>query len=283
MSQVNFENFWPFEEPGRQANMARWRRMGRLWIHNGVVQGVGEQFLPRAWEPHNQRFLVGTGAVTIEGFYGATENWTWVSTPGNDGSINARLDPGTQRLELRYDQNWHSWHDDPWASHGIVETPIIEVWPDGRWADRRLMVSPDIVQGLERIPEWVPKGYLASWYGPGAASEIAPGAYVHYVWLSSAPGWVAGRHVRVSAWASASRASGENAWVHFRALAPDQATVIKESRLIFPWAAAPVHGYAEFVLPSSQECLLAIQVVLGWGTLRFEASSCYIEVADLGI
>lgn len=288
MSTADFEEYFPFEAPARQANMSRWRRMGRLWLHNGVVQGVGEQFLPLSWEPHNQRFLLGTGAAVVEGFYGATTSWhTWVQTPGNDGMVKARLDPGAQQVQLCYEQ-WHGFHDDPWAAHGIVETPLVEVWPDGRWADRRIMVSPDVVEGMETIPAWVPKGHRWAGSGPAATAEVASGGICHQMAFSWMPEFAPGRHYRVAGYGIATQGNGwSDVWLHLRAFTYPQMALFREARIVRPLgfgANAPgVQGWSEFLLPSvPQDMLIAVQAVSGFGNVFVEAHSCYIEVQDLG-
>jgi hypothetical protein len=284
VTQVDFDSYWPFEAPARQADMGRWRKMGRLWLHDGVVQGVGEQFLPRAFEPATQRFLVGTGAAFVQGFYGATANWTWVSCPGMDGMIKVRLDlSGAQQLQICY-ENWHGYHSDPWAGHGIVEIPLIEVWP-GTWADRRVMVSPDVVEGLETIPPWVPQGYRWGNWGPTAPADVGPGGMAHEVNM----GWLAAnRLVRISGHARASQGDGwNNAWVHLRLL--DNGTPVRDNPIVRPlqWYGAnnPTLGWSEFVVPNAggANFSVALQVVGGLGTVRFDAWSCYVEVDDLGV
>jgi hypothetical protein len=286
MSTVDFETFWPFEEEGRQANMSRWRRMGRLWLHNGVVQGVGDQFIGLNYEAANQRFLVGTGAAFIEGFYGATANWTWVSTPGNDGMVKCRLDPGTQQVQICY-ENWHGFHDDPWAAHGIVETPLWEIWPDGRFADRRLMVSPDVVEGLETIPGWVPMGRRYEVDGPPGDAEVALGSNAVQMNLSWMPGFAVGRSYRVAGYASVSTGTGwSNSWAHLRAM--DGATPFRDIRIARPIQPPPTQGWGEFVLhhvhADMQLCVqVGVGVGVGFGNCHFTANSCRIEVTDLGV
>ena len=289
MTTVPFDTYFPFPEPGRQATMPRWRAMGRLWLHDGVVQGVGEQFPVHAggWNPAEGRILIGTGAAWVNGFYGETANWTWVQTPGNDGMVKVRLDPGAQQVLICYEA-WHGWHEDPWAAHGIVETPLWEVWPDGRWADRRHMVSPDVVEGLETIPDWVPWGSPPDqqWWGPAGAVDVGVGGDALSVFLDWMLDFVPGRTYQVTGFARATQGPGwSNAWAHLRALTPEGA-LVKESRLVFPITGSPAQGSAlgwgELVLPATANLRLAVQVVGGSGTVHFEPSSCYIEVADLG-
>jgi hypothetical protein len=294
VTQVDFDNYWPFEAPPRQADMGRWRKMGRLWLHNGVFQnpagvnysppGNGE-FAFHTYEPANSRLLVDSGIAFVEGFYGGTGNWTWVSTPGNDGMVKVRLDlTGAQQLQICY-ENWHGFHDDPFASHGIVETPLFEIWPDGRWADRRLFVSPDVVTGLETIPPWIPQGYRWGSFGPASMVDVGPGgiaAEVNMVW---AP---ANRLMRISGHARASQGDGwVNAWVHLRLL--DNGIPVRDNPIIRPlqWYGAntPTLGWSEFVVPNAggANFSVAVQVVGGLGTVRFDPWSCYIEVDDLGV
>jgi hypothetical protein len=289
MSQVDFETFWPFEEEGRQANMSRWRRMGRLWLHNGVVQGVGEQFLARAYEPANQRFLVGTGAAFIEGFYGATANWTWVSCPGMDGMVKCRLDQNAQQVMICY-EGGHAYHDDPWAAHGVVETPLYDVWPatDPRgWADRRLMVSPDVVEGLETIPGWVPMGRRYEVDGPAGPAEVALGSNAVQMNLSWMPGFAVGRSYRVAGYASVSAGTGwSNSWAHLRAM--DGTTAVRDRAIARPIPSGPTQGWGEFVLDHvAADLQLCVQVWGGvgggFGNLHFTVNSCRIEVTDLGV
>ena len=55
MSQ--FESYWPMDEgPGANSGVLRWRKMARLWAHDGVVRGFGLELWPVVLRPRLRRF-----------------------------------------------------------------------------------------------------------------------------------------------------------------------------------------------------------------------------------
>jgi hypothetical protein len=278
MSTVDFDQSWPFDLDGYRANMSRWRRMGRLWIHNGVVQGAGSEFEWRGIDLAGQVCYVGPGVGTIEGFYGEAPGQLRVGTPGNDGMVKLRLDYGAQQVQVFFEA-WHAWHDDPWAAHGVMETPLWEVWPDGRVADRRLFVSPDVVTGLETIPDWVPRGHI--FHGAtGGPTDIPVNSWHYALWFSLS-GVTVGRNIRatVDCSAGATPAGAQNTWVHFRAVQGDLVTVVKEVRMWMANSQTPTHMWGEMVFPATDDLYIGTFVGSG-SSVRFH--NARLNFYDLG-
>lgn len=198
---VPLDTFWPFDEPEGQftksvTSMLRWRKMARLWCHWGVVAGHRHGvFGPITREAGH--FLIGGGAAVVNGFYGERYNWSDVATPGDDGMVKIRVDSGQQTMGTFFEA-WHSWHQDPHASHGVFEVPLYEVWPDGRWVDRRYFVSNEVVEGLPEIPAWVPKGTWSQTFQQETI-DVGHGGQVMQAFTDWVPGYTPGRLYRVTA------------------------------------------------------------------------------------
>jgi hypothetical protein len=291
----NFDAFWPFDEPegslATSVNMTRWRKMANLWCHWGVVSGFGDGFVLR--EYHSGRVLIGTGAAWVNGFYGQRENWAWVDTPGDDGMVKVRVDSGAQTMTLFFEA-WHSWHQDPHAAHGVFEIPLYELWP-GRWADRRYLVSNEVVPGLPEIPAWVPKGTVRAEANVGA--DVANGTEVLFVFTDWMPGYAPGRTYRaVAQFMDAQLVAGAAGILRCELRATrfaDGAEVRRRVMCdIFSQVGQLRSGQGTFLLPSDNA---QISIVFGHfdpqfptvatpgAVMRFAAGHARIEITDAGI
>lgn len=292
----NMDAFWPFDEPegqlARSVNMLRWRKMAHLWCHWGVVSGFGDGFVLR--EYHSGRVLIGTGAAWVNGFYGERHNWAWVDTPGDEGMVKVRVDTGAQTMSLFFEA-WHGWHSDPHAAHGVFEIPLYELWP-GRWADRRYLVSNEIVPGLPEIPAWVPKGSTL----PAVIDhqvDVGSGGQVLMAFTDWLPGYAPGRTYRVTASFMDAHQVGGAAGILRVVLQAirfsDQALLRQRTMLdLFSQVDQLRSGFATFLLPSdnAQVFIIAHHMIPDFPTvptpgvtIRFPAWTARLEITDAGI
>jgi hypothetical protein len=288
VSSIIFDTYFPFDDgPGANTGMARWRRMAQLWLPSGVVRGVTGELGPNFFDAGAQTFHVAPGAVWAHGFYGEAVAGKAVPIPGNDGLLVARLRPDTHDIILEW-RPGARFGDELQDPNGWWDVPLYETWPDGRWADRRRLVSPEPQVGLAEIPPWVPRGHKATFNGPDTQVDAGDGTPVAQMFLSWAPGWVAGRHTRVSARADpqAGFLPGTTDRWHVDLVVVQvgggewaRQVIVDGSAMVGPGGA----GWTSLVLPWAPDCLLQVVSFATSGRLmRYFPNTCSIEVADVG-
>jgi hypothetical protein len=293
LSSVEFDTYFPFDAgPGANTGRARWRQMGRLWLASGVVKGVTTEMNPNFWDAAAQVFHIAPGAVWVDGFYGEATVGKAVPTPGNDGLVVARLRPDTNDIILEWRPGARIG-DELQDPIGWWDVPLFEIWPDGRWADRRRFVSPEPFVGLAEVPPWVPRGHLWTWPAPDTLVDAGDGHGILGTYLSWTPGWVAGRHIRVSARATPqafSLAGDPGQRWHLDLVVTQHPSGPEWARLVVvdSNAGSPVlpgsAGWTSVVLPNAPDCLIQlISFGPGGRVVRYAPNSCFAEISDMGV
>jgi hypothetical protein len=291
MTSIELDTYFPFDAgPGADTGMRRWRKMAPLWLASGVVRGVSQEMNPNYWDVAAQVFHVGLGAVWVDGFYGEATVGKVVATPGNDGFVVAVLDPFLQQVRLEFAPGLHGDLDVHNSPDSYWHIPLFEIWPDGRWADRRRYVSPEPQVGLAEIPPWVPRGHLYTARGPEVQLDAVDGQQVIAWYLSWTPGWVAGRHIRASArcQVQAFFFTGDPAFTPWHVdlvvtMYPSGVEWARQ-RLIDFNTLRTTGGWTSLILPGAGDCSLAVHSYTPVPrTMRFVPNSCSIEVADVGV
>lgn len=287
-----FETYWPMDDgPGANTGMLRWRKMARLWAHDGVVRGVGAELRPQYYDPASETWVVGTGAVWVNGFYGEATANKEIRVPGNRGLIVARLRAGAVTLFFKPND------PNPWQDpDGEWEVPLHWLEGDGQWFDRRPFVQPG--KGIADLPPRVPRrGFFAT--GPETevlvgGGQSPTGGLIMQIFTDWALGWTPGRAYRVSAGiggvSSGEAYPGTQTRVDLEAYLWDAGPVISRHRLFGPVRieAAPVvmAGWTAFTLTNAQNCAIQLWYrAEGGGTqpsLRVPAHAAWMEVQDAG-
>lgn len=288
-----FNTYWPMDDgPGANSGVVRWRKMARLWAHDGVVRGVGGELGLVNWDQGTQEATVQLGAVWVDGFYAENPHDVRLRVPSNVGLVVARLDPGAQRVSLAWKEGpSHGPTPDP---DGLWEVPLWYLWGD--WADdRRPFVQPG--KGLAELPPHVPRrGHFVT--GPVTQVDVGGGTsptegHIMSVLMDSVPGWQPGRAYRVSAGIggvySGAAYPGNSCRVDLDAWQMDAGPVLRRQRLFGPLRIHPgsvAAGWTAFTLTNAVNCALQLWYRSdGGGTLpplRVPAHAAHIEVQDLG-
>jgi hypothetical protein len=143
----NFDETFPWDPGyGAQANAARWRKMGKLWAPDGVVQGYLNQLNCTGTLPNVQ---IQTGAVFVNGYYAEVQN-PQSFTMGTNGTIVAQVNYANEVAALIYRDTITDYgtggfqQDQP----GVVTTP--NIWEIPIWGvsggttllDLRNLINP---------------------------------------------------------------------------------------------------------------------------------------------
>ncbi len=282
-----FNTYWPMDDgPGANSGVVRWRKMARLWAHDGVVRGVGGELGLVNWDQGTQEATVQLGAVWVDGFYAENPHDVRLRVPSNVGLVVARLDPGAQRVSLAWKEGpSHGPTPDP---DGLWEVPLWYLWGD--WADdRRPFVQPG--KGLAELPPHVPRRAVYA-TGPDTAVDVGIGGAIIGTFTDWVPGWVPGRAYRVTAGIGGVNTPGPGAApevvCEVDAYQWDAGPVLRTQRLFGPLTLvndAVAAGWTSFTLTNAVNCSVQLFYRGGGGSpppLRVPAHAAWLEVQDLG-
>lgn len=164
---------------GSVSSEARWRKMARLWIPNGVdasLLGVGGG--AGALAPTLQAgpaIAVAPGSCWLDGHYAEMTAGATVPASAN-GLLVVRFTPADNHAELLY----RDAATDPTRTLATWELPIAQMTA-GAMADRRVIIDP--LSGGMGYLEKVPTGNLVCTTAttqtvPGSAVTLTPGRWV---------------------------------------------------------------------------------------------------------
>jgi hypothetical protein len=143
----NFDETFPWDPGyGAQANAARWRKMGKLWSPDGVVQGYLNQLNCTGTLPNVQ---IQTGAVYANGYYAEVQN-PQNFTMGTNGTIVAQINYANEIATLVYRDTVMDYgtggfqQDQPGvvSTPNIWEIPIWQVQGGNTLIDLRNLINP---------------------------------------------------------------------------------------------------------------------------------------------
>jgi hypothetical protein len=289
------EEYFPMEVlPGAHSTVARWRKMARQFCSTGVDRR-GPRFEPFFWDQANARFMLGPGAVWVNGFYAENTQAAVLEVPGGDGLIVARLQPEIQEIRLlwRPGANPGDGLKDP---EGWYDAELF--WlrnADGYWTDERRMVPlPWLPPPVTEMPAYVPRGFIGRQVGPGAPFPGAPGVggggNVLVAYPATYPGFVSGRAYRfiVHTWWTNTGGSGQvRFWVN-------DLHGLRFSQVLWNGSANPQEGTVRTTsvtitnLTGTINTAEVVAVISSEGGapfpfLHWDANSSRIEVEDVGV
>jgi hypothetical protein len=304
------DGYWPCARVGegfdRPQNLPvrqdQWRKMARLWQHSGVVAGTGAELWPWNWDQGNAIWVVGTGAVWAHGFYGEVTSDLWLSVPGNDGLVVARLRPDTQDIRLVWMPGAREWNavQDPATPHGWWDVPL-HVLEGDRWRDVRTRVSAEVIVGLEDIPHWVPRGRAGDKFfsdSPPGQQDTGTGGEAAWWFTDWVPNWTPGRTYRVTCSVrgiTVVGGGGGTGWVELIATDYASGHELVRRPVVGPRGMGPTNyplgGWTSFLLPNAQNTHLRLVCTPpqpyspNWtpaGVIRFPPLSIRLEIYDAG-
>jgi hypothetical protein len=289
--------FWsqPLEEyfpmavlPGAHSTVARWRKMARTWCSSGVDRR-SPRFEPFFWDQPNATFLLGPGAVWVNGFYAENSQAVVLQVPGGTGLIVARLQPEIQEVRLLW-RPGATTGDELHDPEGWWDVPLFELRDaDGMWWDRRRLVPiPPAPPPVTEMPAWVPRGLIGVSIGP--ASQWGPASgNVHVAYPFTWPRFVPGRHYRLNMWAWwTQQSAGTNIGGQVR-LWTSEAAGVRDSNILFQGGGTlydAMFGVWSMGLTNFGEQAMIVLSAEPQGSMSppwiFNANSVRMELEDVG-